>query len=433
MSEIPSVLILTPITPTVESARADQLEYQKLLPAVQKYAVDERGRQAKFWDSEQDSLEEEDAARQLAAQYLLMTSVKLTQDAALPASKQLWSDRYTRATSELWGIPETSLAKELIGAQAAQLLDSSRAKGVDHELVNHMSELLDRFGINIEVSETAKPEFAEVAGQIGNALKNKYAHAFQALDLDNAPKRINPESIADRLQKAKLILARDYDNDWNEWTIVRDNDKDQLSIIPQDKQIIVGMNRADASPQELEGLFSHEILVHVIRSLNGYKKSYELATGLPGYLDNEEGLGVFFQYATTGEVPPLNIDRYVDIALALGQIDGIPKSRHELIDFVMTRALIRNEQASSHLRKSDADIQKAVFAHVNRIYRGTLGNEYIGVFTKDILYHKGFIDMGRYITAELKAGKSPELLIEFLQQGKFDPTKSKHLEYLQES
>lgn len=44
---------------------------------------------------------------------------------------------------------------------------------------------------------------------------------------------------------------------------------------------------------ELNGLFAHEILVHGLSAVNGGKLDPKLATGLPGYLEIQEGIGVF--------------------------------------------------------------------------------------------------------------------------------------------
>ncbi|MEP6710434.1 MAG: tyrosine/phenylalanine carboxypeptidase domain-containing protein [Candidatus Saccharibacteria bacterium] len=190
------------------------------------------------------------------------------------------------------------------------------------------------------------------------------------------------------------------------------------------------MRRASVQPQQLKALFSHEVLVHGLRGVNGQKVSKELGTGLPGYLDAEEGFGVFVEFAISGQISEKNIDRYVDVAYALGQIDGKEHTRQELLDHAMHRALERNNQAE--IKKSKEDLEKEVYAHVNRIYRGSLGNEHIGIFTQDISYHKGFIDMAHYVNDQIDQGKTVEEIFTFLSSGKFDPTNPKHLAYIDE-
>lgn len=429
MAETPKVLVLGPITPTVNSARSGELRYEKLTPAVQKYASGEKARQEVFWNSEPDSLEEQQAAQQLASQYMLMSAAKLNNEAVRPESKKLWSERYTQATSEIYGTPESQFATELINIQSSEVIQAAVEHNVNAELIEHFVDLCERFGISLNKTENREAVFGAAAEKVGAYLKAKYASVFNALDLDSAPATIDAAGIANRFERALAVLSAN-DEAWSEWAIDRNPDKDQLSIEPGEKKIIVGVNRASVTPSQLKGLFAHEALLHAQRAVNGKKQSKEMGSGLPGYLDAEEGIGVFFEYSITGKIPEKNIDRYVDIALALGQIDNVEHTRQELLDFATTRALLRNELKPEDEKQSDEDVQKSVYAHINRIYRGSLGDENVGVFTKDIAYHKGFLDMGKYILNEIENGKSVEDITDFLVSGKFDPTNQKHLEYI---
>jgi hypothetical protein len=392
----PKVLILGPITPTTDSIREDTLQYAKLQSAVDTHTPHEYQRIREFWDTEEDSLVERGAAQQLAAQYLLMGSLALN-TAQQPESKELWSSRYTQATSELYGIPDVNLARHL------------------HEARQH--------------GEKEWP-FEEVAKRVGEYLSNKYADVYAALDLENAPDEITPDDLATRFESGMKTLAESHDPAWNSWTVERSEEKDSLSVKGSDKHVLVGMKRANVRPEQLKALFTHEVLVHGLRAVNGEKYTSELKSGLPGYLDAEEGLGVFMEYAISGTVSEKNIDRYVDIAYALGQLDGVQHNRAELIELAMDRALQRNEQSTPKLPY--AEVEKEAYAHVNRVYRGSLGNEHVGIFTKDIAYHTGFMEIGAYITEQLENDVSVGALIEFLVLGKFDPTNPAHVQFVQE-
>lgn len=393
-SEIPKVLVLGPITPSSDSARSEKLDYPKLEPAVEKHRPYERVRMDKFWQAEEGSLTEHEAAQQLAMQYMLMGSLALTRS----LNPEVWSRRYTQATSEIYGLPEPDLAKEL---------------------------WLEQSGDKKEV----EIPFQDAAEKVGEFLNEKYASVFAALDIDtSSTEAISPSSIAERFEAALAVLAEEHDSDWSEWTIERNDEKDSLSVVAGSKKILVGMHRASVQPQQLKALFAHEVLVHGLRGVNGQKVSKELGTGLPGYLDAEEGLGVFVEYAISGKISEKNIDRYVDVAYALGQIDGNEHTRQELVDHAMERAIARNDKAEQ--KKTHEDLEKEVYAHVNRIYRGSLGNEHVGVFTKDISYHKGFIEMGRYVQSQIDSGKTIDEVMAFLSSGKFDPTNQRHTAYL---
>ena len=394
---IPNVLVLKPITPSVASARTERLMYDNLESTVQKHGPHEYARIRRFFDSEDGSFDEEEAAKQLALHYMLMGSFVL-QRAANEERAELWSDRYTVATTEIYGAPESGVARELYAEQET---------GVE-------------FG----------GQFIEASGKLGEYLDDTYAEVYDALDLDDMSQEIDPTGIADRFETALTVLASRHDPTWSAWKVTRSDEKDSLSVNAGSKEILVGMRRADVTPVQLKALFTHEILIHAQRAVNGARKDKVLATGLPGYLDAEEGLGVFAEYAMSGELKDAVIDRYVDIAYALGEIDGTPHTRQELLERAMHRADERLQRRHEH--KSREDVEKEVYAHVNRIYRGSRGDEHIGVFTKDIAYYKGFLEMGRYIEQRLNDGDDMETVFSYLVQGKFDPTNPAHVAFVEE-
>lgn len=395
---IPKILVLKPITPSRESERAKRLRYDDLEPLVDKYRPFEYRRLNKVFEAEAGGLKEADEARKLAMLYLLMGSVAL-QKAENKESVELWSDRYTASSGEIYGLPEPEIAQELNAEQVAGL----------------------EFG----------EKFKEASEKLGEYLEEKYGDVFRALDLDNAPDEIDPEQAADRFEAGIKMLTENFDAAWGEWNIKRDATKDLLSVEQQTKTLKIGMNRANMTPGELKKLFAHEVLIHMQRSINGAKKSESLRTGLAGYLDAEEGLGVFTEYALSGELKDIVIDRYVDIAWALGEVDGVKHTRAEMLERVTDRATERLRRRHGH--KDPEDLEKEVYAHVNRIYRGSRGDKTIGVFTKDIAYYKGFLDIGRYIEGRLDSGDDIGVIFEYLTQGKFDPTNPAHVAYVEQA
>lgn len=90
----PTISVVSAIAPSVESVRGAALRYDALQLAVEQRTHNEQNLQAEVWQSEVGSLEEEQKARQLAEQYLLMGSLALSQ-AQTPESKRVWSERYT--------------------------------------------------------------------------------------------------------------------------------------------------------------------------------------------------------------------------------------------------------------------------------------------------------------------------------------------------
>ncbi len=424
--QFPKVTIVKAITPAAESMRADLLKYEHLASTTSSQERFTTERTECFFNTEIDSLEELGLAQQLAMHYLLMTAVKLNTESSYRGSQNLWSKRYTQASSEIYGTPESEIARNLARDQLKRLTESASTT-VSPNLVEQFTNLNERYGIRASEDELAKDSFELIGEEVAEYLQIKYESVFNALELENVETKIEPEDVARRFRQGLEVLAEQYDPAWYEWEVVIDQQRDTIIADPANKNIVVGAKRASLTPEQLKGLFAHEVLVHGLRCVNGTKYSEQLGTGLPQYLDAEEGLGVFFEYAISGSVPEKNVDRYVDIALALGLIDQIPKPRSEMLEYVRTRAYVRNELAAHENRKTLEQIENEVYAHVNRIYRGSLGNEYIGILTKDIAYQVGFIKIGVYIQNQRSRGVGMSDIMEYLLSGKFDPTNAAHV------
>ncbi|MGB3945448.1 MAG: tyrosine/phenylalanine carboxypeptidase domain-containing protein [Candidatus Saccharimonadales bacterium] len=393
LAEIPNVTTLEYIAPTPGSVRSHTFEYEKIDAIVAQHRPHETARLRKTFEAEEGSFAELEAARQQAFQYLLF-SVNALKHATTPENRDRWSKRYTQASSELYGVPEQSLAQQLYEQQQSD--------------------------------EKIRP-FEAAATAVGEYLETKYADAYVALELDGTSASIPIEKVADKFERALAVLAQD-DDGWSDWRVDRDASKAQMQVVAKSKRIIIGMNGVDVTPAGVKGLFSHEVLVHALRAVNDEKAGSDFASGLPGYLDADEGLGVFVEYAITGSVPDKIVDRYVDIAYALGQIDGVQHTRQELIHHVMQRASRRNETASSP--KTAEQLISSAYNHVNRIYRGSRGDEHIGIYTKDIAYYVGFMKIGNYLLEELHTGKSISDIMTYVLAGRFDPTLVEHQEYI---
>ncbi len=386
---IQKIPILKPLTPTGESSRSGTLRYDGLESAVKKHAPSDTMRWREFLDTDADSIEELTAARQLANLYILM-GLQALHNAPTPESAQLWSWRYTEAASAVYGIPSKEVAR------------------------------------NLEINGfEANKQLKELGEQVRDYFYTEYADVFACADRKVLPQILTPDDVKGVFSDVLDTLSRNHDSDWSEWSVVVDDTKDSLSVVSRDKQIIIGGERRDMPADELHGLIAHEMLVHAQCSLNGYKTSELLGTGLPGYLDAEEGLGVFVEFALTGKIPRKIIDRYTDIAYALGQLDGTTHTRQETLARVMSREQMRAPE------KSWQEVEDFAYPHVNRIYRGSLGNDHIGVFTKDIAYYNGFMKtIEFFIRAHEQAIPIGETM-RFRMSGCFDPNDSTHRGYLE--
>jgi hypothetical protein len=239
------VLVLNAIKPTPESARSERLEYAGLSKAAANYSTDDKLRQEVFWNSPDDSLEERQAAQQLAMQYMLMGAARLNNEAVRPESKRLWSERYTDATSEIYGSPEAVVSKSLLAQQVSELVTSGVQKGIDNELLDHFLEAAQSYGLEAGEADKLEKPFSKEAKGIGEVLISRYGEVFDALELDTAPRQIDMNNFMTRVERALVVLADQHDLSWSEWHTVPVEDKDQLSVESGKKVINIGMKRAD--------------------------------------------------------------------------------------------------------------------------------------------------------------------------------------------
>lgn len=382
------VPLLHALTPAAESSRSDTLRYHHLEPTVAKYAPTDTSRWREFLAAEPGSLEEVSVARQLANLYMLMGLQALHQTIT-PESATLWSERYTDASTQIYSVPSGEVARNL----------------------------------EVDGFEPSR-ELYEIAEQMRDYLYSEYADVFACTDEATLPEFLSPRDVKQVFQDVLQTLSDHHDTDWREWSVVVDNTKDSLSVSGKSKQIIIGGKRRDMPREELHGLIAHEVLVHAQCSLNGHKVSELLGTGLPGYLEAEEGLGMLMEFALTGKIPQKMIDRYTDIAYALGELDGAAHTRQETLE----RAIVREQKRSPE--RSLQDIEDIVYPHVNRIYRGSLGNEHIAVFTKDIAYYNGFMETAAYFAQARQHNIPIAETMKFRLGGCFNPSDQTHCDYI---
>ncbi len=242
------------------------------------------------------------------------------------------------------------------------------------------------------------------------------------------------EELKQLFESALDWLTQNDDGSWSEFSIL-ETDGTNLSVLASSKIIKIGMRRIPASSQETRGLVAHELLVHALRAKNGSKTNdKKLGSGLAGYLSAEEGLGILAEEAVTGKQPEKAHDRYVDIALALGTLDGIQKNRHQLFKISFARQMVRLHATGTPYEADIPALERKVWAHVDRIYRGSKGDDANfrqAIFTKDIAYYVGYKKMAAYITSQLEAGKTASEVFDYLSQCMFDPLNPKHIERLE--
>lgn len=406
--------------------RDGELYSPKLQAQIDEYGAHEDEMWDAYWTAESDTIEEVYLGRKLADFYLLKNAAKLQSN---PKDVLLWTQRFNQAGEELHGQVDPQevirvAKKDLQEIEAAQ--PSSVAAMVYRDLVEGV-EVTQNVEVDASLLEPVRTEMFERFSGIAEIIES----------LPEGP--YNSEHVRIVFEAIKNKLAG-QNQEWQNWTISNSPNKTMLSVSASSKWIDVPDGRSDvATKQELLGLAMHEIGVHAQRAVNGYSADDKMmAKGLPGYNDFEEGLGILFEYLATGVVPEKSIDRYVDIALATGAVNGIRLSRDSLIALGISRhearAAARNQPHPEH----DAT-RKSVIAHVNRIFRGGTGmpvRDEQGtiidqpVYVKDMVYYEGFVKARDFIIEQLKNGVSAKELLDYLLSGKFDATDTLHCQYV---
>jgi len=430
MSEIPSIKVLEAFKPDNAGKGEQALIYSGLKTSIELYKESYPERSHRMWDSKIESLGELSAAQELAKDYLLRTSGKLID--SNEENRDLWASRFTEASIELYGAPDKKEATSLLIEEYDLLISLKDKSGISQDLVTFLTSTYEKIiPNNTETLTLSNKEAERIAiEKYGHTITVKYQQLFNLVD-ESKTDDFDAAALKDLFDNSLEWLKTNDDKDWDEWNVV-EVDGTTVSVNAAKKEIKLPTRREAASRQDAKGLIAHELLVHALRAKNGYKTGVkELATGLAGYLDAEEGLGILVEDAVNNELPEKAYDRYVDIALALGTIDGVQINRKELFEISLARQIVRAQLKGTFDETELASMEKRVWTHIDRIYRGGPGdNKGIkqAIFTKDIAYYVGYKNMAEYITAQLATGNGTENIFSFLSQGKFDPTNEKHLE-----
>jgi len=270
--------------------------------------------------------------------------------------------------------------------------------------------------------------YARVLESMHDFFLNEYRECFTCFEKFAPNALLTPQDLAECFMVA-LDTMKSRDAAWEGWSVIH-NKGAKLSVNVGRKRIIIGNRRSPMTVAEAKGLLAHEILVHAQRAVQGGKRSHDLAIGLPDYLVAEEGLGALVESAINGSIPLKIKDRYIDIALALGAWRRRPLLRNEMYVFCYSRAVIRSVVNDDAIDLDE--LEHVTWEHVNRIYRGSLGNNYLAVFTKDIAYYQGFIKMAKYLQGAVRRGRLTDSLA-YVYSGKFDPTNPAHRKIVADS
>ena len=408
-----TVIVLKSINPV--EVNGSHLEYPALHDEIeaQQHTVAERWQA--FEEATPGSNEERSIAGNLAAYYLLKTSVKLNEDGK---DKDVWADRFTNASQELYDIePDVSSWRALHTSELANLEEKAQTGNI---WAAQLLGLYESMGLRDDAEQEANQEVLPNT-EWQEYILQKYEDVF---NLVADGRTYGPSELQELFENAFMVMAtRETDEGWLDWhaDLV---DKDMVSVVGAEQTVRIGKNRTEGDAVKTRQLLAHELLVHSLRAqrakANGHK---ELVRGLSGYLDAEEGLGIVNEVTIDGKIPNKAADRYHDIGLALG-LHGVQLTRLQLFEIARLRNLAYEEAIEPEIAHSRA------LAHVNRIFRGgpaqEVPNTRQAIFVKDMAYFTGYHKVCQFINEQLESGIPTERLFDWMMQGKFDPTNPQH-------
>ncbi len=185
----------------------------------------------------------------------------------------------------------------------------------------------------------------------------------------------------------KQLLAYQFPG----WNIAIKPAISRVAVSPSKRSIVIN-DKAKFSENDIKSLLAHEIGVHVLRAMNGYRQHYEIfgADAIAGYLPTEEGLAILNEQKA-GALSVNRLRRFAGrvVAASTALKGGFRDVHNELC---------------KHFTPKDA------FALTVRVKRGLKHTSQAGGFIKDHVYLEGklaledFIAHGGKLTA-LYAGK----------------------------
>lgn len=436
MSDLPSIDVLETVSPS-NIGRGDQrLSYDMLMDNVAKYRKSHAVRSAAVAKLDPNTIEGEDAVRQLIMEGLVDSSARLVTSPDGSEQQGTWAKRFTQASIRLYGRPDKYEVARLLQGELAFLHQIDGSEDFNQDCVSLLGTVYeDALAGLAEVPPVRRDsDFVPVAvKEFGEVLRERYGYIFDLVD-DSKKKEYAPKDLSALIQSALDRLSIVDGGGWKNWHTQLMPKSTIVSVDTTQELVRIGENRPVATKQEAKALLAHELLVHVLRSKNGYAKNDEkLAVGIGSYLDVEEGLGLLAEYATTGDMPARAYDRYVDIALALGLLDGRQYGRQELFHISYARQLLRLQAQYKFDLIDQSDLDIRVWSHIDRIFRGTAGDssgKVQAVFTKDVAYYKGYREISDYLAYQVEEGHNMADVFDYIMQGKFDPTDEKHREYV---
>ncbi|HUD07406.1 MAG TPA: tyrosine/phenylalanine carboxypeptidase domain-containing protein [Candidatus Saccharimonadales bacterium] len=203
------------------------------------------------------------------------------------------------------------------------------------------------------------------------------------------------------------------------WSSKINPDSKSINTNQEDCTIEVGAGRTPLDNVGMRRLLLHEVGVHVQRRLMGERSDLAaLGSGLVGYTDPEEGLGVVMEQIYSGETREAGVQYYTLLGFAVG-LDGYKRNFRDTYEIAWRRQVMLDILTSDE-KLAEEVILKAknqAYSQCVRIFRGTPCDLPGVVYPKDIAYHDGNAQIWKYLD-RIRGNKAA---FRQLFMGKFNP------------
>ena len=282
-------------------------------------------------------------------------------------------------------------------------------------------------GINIVERTVLGKLFRDVKEALQNtvrALKNRGTPRFSTIYLYGTPSRSLVHKARQILEHTRRQpptqknytasqLKRIFEQELQKygfigWDVILKRTVSRVAVSPSKRRVVIKDN-AQFSTTDVKSLLAHEIGVHVLRAMNGYRQHYQIfgTNAIPGYLATEEGLAAVHEQKA-GCLTKNRLRRYAGrvIASATALKTGFRGVYNELLKYDFT--------------------PKEAFALTVRAKRGLKDTSAPGGLIKDHVYLEGKLKLDDFVyhggkLAPLYAGKIGLEHIGLVQQGIIQP------------
>jgi len=385
---------------------------------------------AEFLASDPDSLEEQEAARNLTKIFTGISASQLMGTTKNDDKTNKIEEWFTQQSIVLYGTQDPDDTKKVMTNDLAILNQPGASKYILKKDLDKLLAIYENLGIETRNNKTKKLQFDERMSVSDIEFRNIILSEFGfVLDYFDFNKMYTSDELKD-VTKQILKYLQSIDKRWNDWraTVKKDG---SMSVSTYDKELKIGMKRASSIGIEAAASLIHELAAHIKRSINGESSGdKDLQHGLAEYIEFEEGFGCYIEYLVTGYIPNKISNRQIAASLALGQLgDGRKYDRNEIYEVLALRTKLlmqsKGKVEPEVIKAKEKEVRTLV---IDRFFRGGRGVEPVmPVYTRDVMYARGFEEVRKYIKNQSKRGVSLGELYEFLMSAKFDPTRIDHL------